>query len=154
MDPVWIEPVEDGVHGFQTWMLLDEQWLTSRSPKHVVCSVVVELEGTNVEESALCEGCGDGWTMETWLVESDCPPEWSQDPRWMTLEHLGLGEMPMELSEKQPGNLGVWSRIDTNDEPWLPFGWAEGAEDNSPLVVSEWKYDMPLSLQPGWIWAL
>jgi len=72
----------------------------------------------------------------------------------MTLEHLGLGEMPMELSEKQPGNLGVWSRIDTNDEPWLPFGWAEGAEDNSPLVVSEWKYDMPLSLQPGWIWAL
>lgn len=118
-DPLWVEPVGDGIHGVHTWQLFTDKWQKKRKKRHYVCSVLVEIRG---EPADPCEGCELSWAVQTELLESDCDPDLAQDPLFTSLERVGLGPLTTDPEAPYP-NLTSTGFTDYGFG-WESHGWA------------------------------
>lgn len=150
LDSLWIEPTAEGVHGFHTWELFGPGWEGGLEPRHYLCAVVVEVEGVLVGAED-CQGCEPAWSVQGTLLESDCEPPWSQDPRWTEARGVALGPLGADLVEDDPHpGTSVGGHVDYGDG-WMPHGWA-WSDTQEP--AGEWDGSVPFVLWPAWAWPL
>jgi hypothetical protein len=153
-DTIWIEPVETGVHGFQSWTLFASGWEKRFAEKYHVCSIVLELDGTAIP-TAGCDTCAAAWATTLVSVDSDCAEGTASDARWTGLNALALGEVPADLVAADPfpgASSGAFARYGTDE--WLTYGWAFPADDPSPASRTVWDGTLPFDLVPSSYWKL
>jgi hypothetical protein len=155
VDPIWLEPAGDeAVFGFQSWELFGEGWTSGYGAQHYVCAVVVRLDGT---ASTPCPECDAAWTFSTRLVETDCADEHVSAERFLALERVGLGPLPVGLEGDTPHPGQTASAYADYGRGWEPygFGWP-AALDAGEAVAGDGAWDgvEPFQLRPNLLWDL
>ncbi|MBX2796672.1 MAG: hypothetical protein KTR31_03350 [Myxococcales bacterium] len=91
-DPVWLETSAPGeVFGLQTWQIYGPEWDSANRQKHYVCSVLVELTGTEVPCDAE-DGCDQAWSLQREVLQSDCLGAVdTTDPLFVSLRRIAFG---------------------------------------------------------------
>lgn len=98
IDPMWIEPTDDGIRGFQTWQLYGSRWERKQKDSTFVCTIVVELDGTETP----CTDCQIAWEVTPAVLDSDCDPAVAAQPTWTWLERISVG-LPLTDGARYPG---------------------------------------------------
>jgi hypothetical protein len=150
-DPMWVEPVGDGIQGFQTWNLYDARWESNHSERAFVCSVVVQIAGEPTSD--LCEGCTAAWLVTPTLLESDCDDGVSVEPGFLSLAGVALGPVPSSLGDDDPyPGQSVGGYADYGDG-WMSHGWAyPDALDLGDAPAGVGWGDGPYRLWPAFVW--
>lgn len=154
LDPIYLEPTPQGVYGVQSWELFSEEWGRRFAARHYLCAVIVELEGIPTTEG--CPECSHRFRVEATLLESDCDAAVAEDPRFLALAALGLGEDRPEVEAKVPhpdASSGAWADY---GEGWEPYGWAwpEELDHGGTPASTEWDEARPFQLWPAYVWEL
>ena len=151
---VWIEPNENGIHGFQSWTLFASGWEKRFSETYHVCSIVHEIEGVSIPTGD-CDTCTAAWATMLLPVDSDCDAPTAGDSRWTSMSALALGDVPDALGATDPFpgvSLGVFAQYGA--EEWLNYGWAVPADNPSPTSRKPWDGTLPFDLRPANYWKL
>ena len=150
LDPVYIEPSDSGITGFQTWEFFGERWSKGRSGKHYLCTVIVGLTGS----PANCQPCVTAWDIETSLVESDCPSKITDGPLPLSLVGLGIGELAAEGDPPYPEQTSEsWADYGMG---WERHGWAypDGLDHGHSSTSTHWDGTEAYTLWPTSAWPL
>lgn len=150
-DPIWIEPEGDGIHGIHAWHVYSDAWHEKRAEASYLCAVVVELWGAPAD----CDGCVHAWAVETELLESDCDPALAQDPTFVALKGLGIGEPTTDADAPHPGATAV-GYADYGFGAWEVHGWAypDALDAGRTPTSDEWDGEQPFTLWPTLDWPL
>jgi hypothetical protein len=154
LDPTWVEPTADGLHGFETWNLYDARWERNRSERAFVCSVVVSVDGVATE--ADCPECTVAFTVTPSFLESDCDGDLPDDPGFLTLSRLALGAVGPNLVDDDPfPGQSVGGYADYGDG-WVPHGWAypDALDLGQTVDDSSWDGDQAFEFWPAFVWDL
>lgn len=147
-DPIWLEPSEAGVHGFQTWQLYGPKWAEDPDEKFYACAVVVELDGAATACDAE-EGCEHAWDVTGALLETDCPdPALADDPLFVSLARLALGGPATGEDVPFPGATSVgWADYGNG---WEVHGDAyPAALEHGGTEATAWDGVAPFQLVPA-----
>ena len=150
VDPMWLDPSEDLVTGFQTWEFFDDGWTSGYGERHYVCGVVVRVEGVPAADP--CEGCDASWEVDARVTETDCP--FDDVGRFTTLQGVGVGPAPEGLTDEAPHpglSLAAWADY---GDGWVGYGWAFPAAIEEQGTRTEWDGDAPLTLRPTLLWEV
>ena len=153
MDPMYIEADGDNLYGFQTWEFFSESWEGNKSERHYVCSVVVELMGTPIDEPD-CQGCEQAYDVVPALLETDCSETHATNDAWTSLTRIGLGTVDADLAidDPHPGSSeGTW--VDYGTGAWEAHGWAYAASLDQDGSDAAWG-DAGYNLWPAFSWDL
>lgn len=149
-DPVWVQPTDDGVRGLQSWHVFRKRWHERRKERHYVCSVIVEFEG---EAGPTCPGCLEAWVVTPRLTDTDCEGGLEQDPAFLSLRALGLGEQADAPEAPHAGR----TRVGYADYGfgWEVHGWAypDGLDDGRE-AAPDWDGEQPYQFWPTSDWPL
>lgn len=148
-DPIWLEPLDGGAHGFQTWQLYGERWADGYDDKHYVCAVVVELYGAPVTCDAEPE-CTTAWDFgQGTVLETDCAdPSIADDPLFTSVTRVGLGAPVSGDEIPWPGLTSVG---------WVDYGggwevhgtaWPEALDLGRSVTSGEWDGVEPFQFVP------
>jgi hypothetical protein len=148
LDSVYLEPSENGVYGFQTWNLYRKAFQRKQHERTFVCAIVVELEG----RSTGCPSCTHAWSTETSLLETDCTPEQVENPVFLSLSALGVGEFAPEGPHASLTSLG-WVDYGYG---WEEHGWAypSGLDQGQAVSDAGWDGEQPFTFLPTAAWPL
>lgn len=155
MDPLYVEPADgDGIYGFQTWHLFSAEWQQSRSERHYVCGVVVELVGEISEEP--CDDCDHAWDLTVDLLETDCAHGVAEDPLFTSINRVALAPIISDIpgDDPHPGtsNAGV---VRYGGHEWEYHGWAyPAALDHGGSDAGDWTGETAFAFEPAWVWDL
>ena len=150
LDPVWLEPNGKEVYGFQTWQVYSEKWREHPDDRYFLCAVVVELSGTPA--GAPCPECAVSWDLQTALLETDCAPDTSSDPLFLSLRSIGIGPIADTQDAEHPG-LTSSAHADYG-YGWEPYGHGYPAvlDAGETLETGAWDGVQPFALWPDAIW--
>lgn len=150
-DPIWIEPDGSAIHGVHTWQMYSERWHEKRKEKFYLCSIVVELWG----EPTTCDDCLHAWAVDTELLETDCDPAVAQDPMFVSLAGLGIGELTSDPGAPHPGNTAT-GYADYGSGAWEVHGWAypDALDAGGSPTSPEWDGEQPFVLWPTLDWPV
>ena len=151
-DPIWIEPLDGGIHGIHTWELFSERWHESRDDKHYVCSVIVELWGT---PSDACPDCMVAWDVQSEVLETDCDPAVADEPQLVALPGVGIGDLTADPEAPYPSSTYT-GYVDYGSGTWEVHGWAypEALDLGTQPTSNAWDDEQPFQLWPtlDWPW--
>jgi hypothetical protein len=152
-DPVWLEPAgEDDVHGFHTWQIYDERWSRKPDDRFYVCAVVAEFSG--VPTASCGEACTHAWSVQSAVLESDCPASLAEDPLFGSLVGIGLGAASTSPDVPHPGATTVG---------WIDYGfgwevhgdaWPEILDAGGTPETTEWDATQAFTFWPTALWPI
>ena len=149
IDPMWIEPTETGMHGFQTWQLYRDKWEKNQRERTFVCAVLVELFGT---ESG-CTDCQIAWNVTPEVVESDCDAKVQANETWTLLQRVSIG---LEVTS-DPTHPGLTSQgfVDYG-WGWEVHGeaWPAALDEGRAASSGDWNGEQAFSFVPELAWPL
>lgn len=156
MDPVWLEPTADGVHGFQTWEFFSKRWSKNFKDRHYICSIVVELQGEERAPDATCSGCTRAWEIYPTVLETDCDATMASDTSYLALRGLALAPVDTELREDDPYPGQSQGGVADYGAGWEPHGWAypESLDASGAAESVAWDGEQPFVLWPAYVWDL
>jgi hypothetical protein len=156
-DPIWVEPVGEDIHGFETWQIYTDRWAKHDKEKFYVCAVVVELEGTPTAPGDGCRGCALAWDVTPTVIDSDCADRLTDDPGFLALTRLAIGDVGNGLDADNPYPAkaqGGWADYGTGE--WEAHGWAypESLDTRGQAASADWDGDQPFQFWPAFYWDL
>lgn len=142
-DPIWLEPIDAGVHGFQTWNLYAKPWAKNRDPRHHLCSILVELDGAPTP----CDDCAAAFAVQATLLEHDCLEGWLSNPLYETLERVAIGPPSADPDAPYPGQTAEGRADYGSGWEVHGFAYAEGLRLDG-AGPDTWTGDAPFELWP------
>lgn len=150
-DPIFLEPVGAGVHGFETWQLYSSRWSKHQNDRYYVCSVVTEFSGT---PGTACPDCTEAWTLtDVAVIQTDCGGEFGTDPMFTTLRALGLGG-PAKGDVPYPGQTTEAFADWGNDWEAYGDGWPEALDAGDAPTDATWDGVQAFNLLPNATFAV